>query len=82
VQVIDKNIHKGVIVAQRDPQMNGKWTIIIGLCFCAVGLIGIAVAFMSGRMPEGGRAESAVLFAIPVGVVMIIWGLIARARGK
>jgi hypothetical protein len=69
-------------VTKQDPQMTGKWFVIIGLCFCAIGGIAMLMAQFSGEAPLGGRAESAFLFALPVGVLMVLWGGVQKLRGK
>lgn len=68
-------------MTKQEPQMTGKWFVIIGLCFCAIGGVAIVMAQSSGA-PLGGRAESAFLFGLPVGVLMVLWGGVQKLRGK
>ncbi|WP_445441915.1 hypothetical protein [Clavibacter sp. km1a] len=69
-------------MTKQDPQMTGKWFVIIGLCFCTIGGLAVLMAQPSGEAPLGDRAESAFLLGLPVGVLMILWGGVQKLRGK
>ncbi|MEF2976149.1 hypothetical protein [Subtercola sp. YIM 133946] len=64
-------------------QVSGWWLVLAGLAMSILGvglLVGLSMAHID--MDGTGRAKSIVLFLVPLGVVLLIVGLVAVIRRR